>query len=402
VIVDAGIALETESNHGAAYGVVNLLLAGSNARTGEMISNRISQLGSIVIPFVHYDYSQLYAKTLTKNFSATLDILADATLTPSFPEQSLLRLQQEASVTPYRQVSSGEHATIAAVKRLCGDGHVMSRFLHPLAEEVQAMSVDQLHAFHSAWYQPRRTTIIVTGNLDYKFVRTALMEIFGRWENGEIVQQPDVKRDAMDSSVVVISDTLTPNGLAYFRIGGVAFLRNEKDFAPQMLLNSILSDGAQSRLRQMLWGKHVLSPNFTTAIAFSRDCSYFMISGSASPNSTDSVLQLIQDMNIDIARNGITEEELETAKERILADETLIFATNRNLQSLLKEAAIYGLTLEELFSFNRRIRLASAQDIQRVAQQVLAPDHLQTVVLGSAEKIVPLVKTLGKQVQVTE
>ncbi|MFZ1729256.1 MAG: pitrilysin family protein [Bacteroidota bacterium] len=402
VIVDAGIGMESEDEYGAAYGVAQLLLSGSKERTGDMVSTYASQLGSVLIPYVHYDYSQLYGKTLTKNFSATLGLIADAVIAPEFPTQALLRLQQQSSVRLFRQISSGEHATITTVQHLCGSGHAMSRFIQPTTEEVNALSVERLRAFHTAWYQPKRTTVIVTGNLDYKFVRTSLIEAFGKWENGEEVQRPVISPGTITPAVVVIADSLTPNGLAYFRVGGRGVLRNEKDFAPQMLLNNILSNGAQSRLSQMMWGKHVISPNFSTAVAFSKDCSYFMISGSASPNSSDSVLLFLQEVIVDIARNGVTETELAASKATLLADESLIFATNRNLQSLLKEATVYGLSIEQSFSFSTSIRQVSVKDIQRIAQEVLLPEHLQTVVLGSEEKIVPLMKAMGKNVRITE
>ncbi len=402
VIVDAGISLEGADNHGAAYGVNQLLLSGSSARTGEMVSNYRTKLGSVIIPYVHYDYAQLYAKTLSKHFSGTLEMVADAVVNPTFPEQALLRLKQDASVRLFRQISRGEHATITAVKGLCGDEHVMTRFLQPTAEEVRMLTMEQLKKFHADCYQPRRTTVIITGNLDYRFVKTALTEVFGKWRNGETVKAPTVAPETIDPSVTVIADSATPNGLSYFRIAGRGALRSEKDFAPQMLLNNLLTGGPESRLRQMLWGKHVISPNFTTSVAFSRDCSYFMISGSASPMSADSVLQFVHEVIIDIARNGISNEELAEAKKAVLADETLTFAKNRNVLSLLKEAVVYHLPLKELFAFSSSIRAVTPADIQRVAHRVLQPDHLETVVLGSAEKMLPLLDAIGKQVRLSE
>lgn len=402
VVVDAGIALETNDNHGAAYGVNQLLLAGSSNRAGDMVANYLSELGSVVYPYLHYDYAQLYAKTLTRSFSGTLAVMADAVSAPSLPEQALLRLKRDASLRLSRKSSSGERATIMAVQRLCGDGHVMSRLLQPTAEEVEALTIEKLRAYHATWYQPRRTTVIITGNLEYAFVRTALLEAFGRWENRENVKNISVSTGALDQSVVVVPDSTTLNGRAYFRIGGRALLRNDDDFLAQMLLNNILSDGPQSRLHQTLWSKHLVSPNFSTAVAFSRDCSYFMISGSASPMLTDSVLLFVQEAIVDIAREGVTEKELSAAKNSLLTDDALSYGLNRNLQSLLKEMTVYGLSLEQLFAFSANIRAVSSKDIQRVAQTVLDPSRLQTVVLGSEEKIVRFIRSMGKKVRIVE
>lgn len=404
IIVDAGIITEPEDAHGVAYGVSQLLLAGSSNRSGEMIVNYLTQLGSIVVPYTHYDYSQVYGKTLTKNFSETLGVLADAVSAPQFPAQDLLRLQRDAAVRLFRNSSSGEKATIAAVKRICGENSTLSRSLLPTEEEVQALTLEKLRAFHSSRYQPQRTTVIITGNLDYRFVKTALIEAFGKWTRGNtVIAAADAAGDGVaPNSVLLLSDSTTPNGLTYFRLGHAIGSRNDRNFAPLMLLNSVLGEGAHALLRETLWGKHLISPNFTTAVAFSKDCSYFMISGSASPIVTDSVLTFIEDLLVETARNGVTETALAEARKNVLAGDALTFASNRNLQSLLKEAAVYQIPLEKQFSMREQILAVRAADVQRVAAELLQPGKMSTVVLGDQGKVLPLIEGLGKTAAIRE
>ena len=274
VIVDAGLSRETHANRGAAWALNQLLLDANRNRTAEMVRTYLAELGSTVIPYAHYDYAQLYGRTLARNFSATLGVMADATVGPSLREQALVALQRTAPARLRRLPSSGERATVAAVRSVCGEEHVLSRYVLPEVEDVERLSLDELKEFHAAWYQPRRTTVIVTGNLDYRFVRTAIIEGFGSWEAPAAgarlhtaIDAPDVIGDGR-SLVRLLPDDATPNGLAYFRLGVRAPLRGEKDFIATILLNSILSDGPESRLRRMFWERHVISPSFTAAVAF--------------------------------------------------------------------------------------------------------------------------------------
>jgi zinc protease len=407
VIVDAGIGLEQPDAHGAAYAVNHLLMAGNEDRTGEMISNYVAELGSVIIPYVHYDYAQLYAKTLAKNFSATLGLLAGGVTTPLFPRQALQRLQQDASVRLLRNVSGGERATLTAVRSLCGAATPLSRSLLPTAEEVQALSIEGIRKYHASWYHPNRTTVIITGNLDYAFAKTAVLEAFGKWRNGEegtapaAVETAPVKTASV-KSLTFIADSATPRGLAYFRIGGRGVLRGDGDFAALMLLNSIFSDGPESILRRALWSGHMISPNFTSAIAFSRECSYFIVSGSASPMLSDSVLTYIQEAVDRLVCDGVSDGQLAEARRSLLAGEPLTFATNRNLQGILKEAAVYGIPVDTALRFAESVRAVDKDDIQRVAKKVLGPEHRQTVVLGAAEKIVPILRGMGTEVRIVE
>lgn len=408
IIVDGGIALETENERSVAWALNQLLLSGSKDRTGEMVTNFLLELGSPVVPYVHYDYAQLYGRSLAKNFSGTLSVMADAVSAPTLPEQALLVLQKNASIRLQRIVSSGERATVTAVQSVCGEGHVMSRYLQPFPEEVSRLQIEQLRTFHTAWYQPRRTTVIVTGNLDYAFVRTAVVEAFGKWSNARsgpslhaTISTPTINHGA-DNQVLLLPESETPKGLAYFRLGVQAPLRGDDRFAAAILLNSIVSDGPQSRLRRKFWGERVISPNFSAAVAFSRDRSYFMISGSATPALADTVLQFAQDAVLEIARDGVTDDELAAAKSAMLANEALTFATNRSTQSLLKESVVYGIPYERMVAFADQIRSVTAADIQRVANDIFQPGRWSTVTLGDAEKITPVLTASGRTVKIVE
>lgn len=408
IIVDAGITREDASSRGAAWTVNQMLLAGGRQRTGEMVTNYLIELGSIVIPYVHYDYAQLYGRMLAKNFSGTLGVMADVVSAPALPRQALLTLQKNASTSLQRIASSGERATMTAVQRLCGDGHVMARYLQPTPEEVSQLDLPRLNAFHAAWYRPERTTVIVTGNLDWSFVRTSVIEAFGRWEAStpapptapSTTTTPGTTDGAQP--IWMIPDSETPNGLAYFRLGVRAPLRGDDAFAATLILNSIVSDGPSSRLRQTFWGERVISPNFTAAVAFSRDCAYFMISGSATPVLADSVLRFAQEAVLAIARDGVTDEELSAAKASLLANEVLTFASNRNVQNLLKESVVHGIPYDEMVGFAPRLRAVTATEIQQLAQRLFESERWRMVLLGNEEKLTPALSTSGRAVRIAQ
>lgn len=408
IITDAGISCEDASARGAAWALNQMLLAGGRQRTAEMVANYLIELGSVVIPYVHYDYAQLYGRMLARNFSGTLGVMADVVTSPALPRQALLTLQKNSSTSLQRIISSGERATVTAVRSICGDDHVMARYLQPTPEEVSRLDLAQLGAFHDAWYRPERTTVIVTGNLDWSFVRTAVIEAFGKWESRTpAAAAPDSPAGAQGRTdaarpILLIPESDTPNGLAYFRLGVRSPLRGDADFGATLLLNSIVSDGPSSRLRKKFWGERVISPNFTAAVAFSRDCGYFMISGSATPILADSVLRFAQDAVLDIARDGVTEEELASAKSSLLANEVLTFASNRNVQNLLKESVVYGLSFEEMVAFAPRLRAMTTADIQRVAQRLFESDRWRTVLLGNEEKLTPALSTSGRAIRIAQ
>lgn len=117
---------------------------------------------------------------------------------------------------------------------------------------------------------------------------------------------------------------------------------------------------------------------------------------------TDSVLLRIRETIERLTREGVSVAELSDARQRMLADEALTFASNRSLQSLLKEAVVYGIPVDRAFRFAESIRAVDNEDILRISRKVFAPENRQTVILGAAEKIVPLIQGMGTEVRVVE
>jgi predicted Zn-dependent peptidase len=402
ILVDAGTDRERPALPGVAHFTTQMLLKGSADRDEAMISRRLDQLGSYVTAYTHYDYAQLYAKTLRRNFRSTLEIMADAVQRPTFPSVEIDRYRQEAARTMLRMPSSaGEKASSRAISMTCGPDHALTRPLQPEVKDFEPLSREDLQAFHSQNYSPDRCTVIISGDLDYAFVRTLLLEVFGRWKRGE--NTPDAQRSeaAGGQAFTLINDTEVSKGLAYVRIAVPTMSRDDEDMPALVLFNSILSEGDSSRLRRALWDDQLLSPSFTSSLGFSRDCGYMMISGSVSPQLADSVITIVEHLLDGLAAEGISAAQLRRAQERLLVDSPLTFASNRNLLSLLKEVAVYGVDLGQVLHFEDRIRRVTVEDIRRLASELFSAHRRRTVLLGDAEKLLPELRAAGREVVIS-
>lgn len=397
IVMDAGLTRELQGETGLAFATTQLLLAGSEKRTRQMIEDFLHEQAAVVLPYTHYDYAQLYAKTLNKNFSATMDVLADVIINPTFPEQHLATLKLQATTQlPDQRAAAGERASRELINILCGDGNVLSRRLQPNESELKSVSREMLTAFHERCYVPERTTVVVTGDLDPTFVRTVLTERFGNWKRSVEPLPESVSIAATKSGNLIIDDSSTVHNLAYFRLGMKAIAPTDSRFPALVVLNGILGEGADSRLRSALWGRHMVAPSFTSNIGVSMSCSYLIISGWSSPILADSVVLLVKGELEALATTGITAKELEDTKASLLRDNALMFSSNRSLQSLLKEAAAYGGTIDEAFSFPERLKALTVADVNALAKDLFTPSGLSVVVLGNAITLRrPLTSVLG-------
>jgi len=391
IIVDAGTARESGDQVGVAYATNQLLLKGSGDQSGEMIARSLDDLGSIIVPYVHYDYAQLYAKSLSSNFGSTLRILAAAVVSPRFPENEWQTFQKQAAATLTRPVTSiGERATRVAITSICGENSANTRSLLPASSELEVLTTAEIKDFHSTWYRPENTTVIVSGNLDFEFIRTILLEAFGRWKPAAGTQQDDVQdSQAIIAGKRIVDVASADSMIVQVRLSMPSIPRDSDDFAAMMLLNELLSDGKDSRLRKALWGDRVISPTFTSTLGITRSCNYCMIIGSVSHALVNTTVQAVMEVLEELRNTPVQEEELARVKSTILADSPLMFASNRNMLAQLKEMAVYGLSSETIIGYPGMIRNVTAADIQRVARAVFDPSTVSVAVAAKADVLLP-------------
>gem|GEM_PF-1278549 len=403
ILVDAGLIREMPDEEGVAFTTTHLLLAGSADRSRSVIEEDLNEQGTVVIPYTHYDYTQLYAKTLLWNFNSALELLAGAVIKPSFNETEFRRFQLQASTRLMdMEISGGERATYELLQRICGRGSVLSRKLQPGYSDIENLKVEQLRSFHDRCYAPDRTTLIVTGDIAPAFLRTMLLEHFGSWERGKHPASGVRVDKGHRGAMVLLNDTSTVHGLAYFRVGTQALSHRDPRFPTLLLLSHVLGAGRQSRIPSLFWGKSVISPTFSATISTSRECNYFVVAGSATPVVADSVVLLLRREFDAIAANGISDEELKDAKKTILSDRMRMYSANRHLQSLLKELAVYGMNLEQALSFPERIEAVTVSDVAALAKELFDARSMHTVILGNAERIARSLGSLAKNVTVVD
>lgn len=397
VLTDAGTTHEYDDRIGVAYATGQLLIKGSQNRSAGNISARLDDLGSVIVPYVHYDYAQLYAKTLSKHFGSTIELLADVLMRPAFTQQEWDLFQKKAARALLRPLSSvGEQASRMAIGSLCSMNSAYTRPLQPASSELEALTLEDVKIFHSRHYQPNSTTIIVSGDLDYAFVRTLIADAFGTWTATDEAYD-NVPAPAPLLPVRYLIDSRTADSMiVHVRMCIPSVARDSEDFPALLVLNALLTEGKDARLRKALWNDQVISPTFTSTLGIARNCNYCMIAGTVSPALTEQSLSAVTNALADLQTKPVTAEELSRAKQYLLADVPLMFASNGSMLGQMKELAIYRMPPRVLTGYADQIENVTSEDLQRVAHTVFDPANISVAVAGNAGLLLPQLRDEGK------
>lgn len=94
---------------------------------------------------------------------------------------------------------------------------------------------------------------------------------------------------------------------------------------------------------------------------------------------------MIRDEWSKMAANGVTEEELATAKTYLTGAYPLRFDGNGTIANILVGMQMDDLPVEYVNTRNDLVNAITLDDIKRVAARILKPDALHFVVVGQPE-----------------
>jgi predicted Zn-dependent peptidase len=92
---------------------------------------------------------------------------------------------------------------------------------------------------------------------------------------------------------------------------------------------------------------------------------------------------------------SLTEAELAAAKKALIASFALSLESPNAILTRYIDIYNYKLPADYWDTYPQRIGAITAAEVQRVAKKYWAPDRLQIVAVGEAEKVEPALKKLG-------
>ncbi|MGE5451859.1 MAG: M16 family metallopeptidase [Acidobacteriota bacterium] len=239
--------------------------------------------------------------------------------------------------------------------------------------DVEGVDISHLQAFYRKYYQPDNATLIVSGKFKPAQVMAWVQQYFG------VLRKPN-------RSVTPLY-TLDPvqdgeRAVTVRRVGGVPLLYAgyhvmpgaHPDFAAVELLSLIFGEAPSGRLHKKLTEKQLAAGVFSFSEGLADPG--FMLMGAqltAGQDPAEASQALVSTVEA-VAKEPITQEELDRAKAKWLKQWDAGFTDPQHIGVALSEAVAQG-DWRLFFLLRDRVKAATLADVQRVAQQVFVASN---------------------------
>jgi zinc protease len=364
-----------------------LLSEGTTTRDAESLSNALQLLGTSVNASVAGESGTISFRSTTDKFPATLAILADMLVNPTFPAAGLERLRGQRLVQlTQARAQPGAIASRVFPRVVYGNDHPYGRIV--TEESLKAITRDDIVAFHKAYFQPGRALVTVVGDTTAATAKPVIEKALSAWAKAG--EKPAFTFPPVSEPKATTIFLVDKPGAAQstFAIGRPGPPRNTPDFYALQVMNTILGGMFQSRLNANIREEKGYSYGVSSSFSYGKGPGPFRTGGDIVTEKSDAALiEFMKELKGIIGSRPITDEELNTAKDALIQRLPATFASVSSINNALTTLWTQNLPDDYYQQYAKKIAAITRDDVLRVAKQYVTVDHLAIVIVGDKSVI---------------
>jgi zinc protease len=377
---EGGAAQDPEDKPGVAQMLSRLLDEGAGPYASDAFQERLAARAIELNFTVGPDALGGSLKTLNKHADEAFELLRLALAEPRLDPDAIERVRgQMIAGLRYQQNDPSAMATKRFFKEAY-PGHPYGRPTQGTVAGVEAITRDDLLAYHRAAVAKSRVKLAVVGAIDAGHLSAHLDRTFGGLPEA-VPLRPVPRTTVANCGCRHVVDLDVPQSVIRFGTAGVSW--TDPDFIPAYVLNHILGGGAfTSRLFTEVREKRGLAYSVGTSLVSYRAAAMTWGYTATKNERVAECLQVIEGEMARLRDEGPSDEELQKAKDYLTGSYPLSFDTSTKIAHQLAQIAFEGLGIDYPARRNDLIAAVTTDDIRRAAERVIGDGLLLVAIAG--------------------
>lgn len=247
-------------------------------------------------------------------------------------------------------------------------------------EDIQSFTTEDCAGFYSAYYAPNNATIVLVGDFDEGEALAALQRYYG--DIAPSVLPPHSFEAEPPQSEERVLEVHKPTPTDKLAVGYKGPALGDPDYAVLTVLNEVLTGGRSSRLYRALVLEREIASEVRGSASATRDPGLYELWASLrEEHRAEEALEVIESVLHEVRAHGVSESELEKAKNRL---ELGFLHGLSSVSGKAEQLGFYETVLGDaarLFDQLEAYRAVTNDAILRVAQERLVPAQRTTLLV---------------------
>jgi predicted Zn-dependent peptidase len=374
---------ETVEEAGVSHFLEHLLFKGTSRFSSTEIDQIFDGMGAEINAGTGKETTSVYSRFLDQHLDRAFDVMSDMVLRPAYPDIDSERQVVIEEIAMYEDEPSDKVHDVLA-QAVFGD-HPLGRPVIGRAEVIANVPVPDIAAYHDERYAPTNLVVAAAGNIEHErlveMVRAA-SDAGLPASNGSRELEPAPPEA---SPRMCFFEKQTEQ--YHVTLGAPGIPRGDDRRFALRVLDTILGGSTSSRLFQEVREKRGL------AYAVYSYSSQYLDSGQVGlyvgtrPDNVQQAMEVIGTELRKLREEGVSDEELERAKENVKGRTVLSMESMLARMNRLGSSVLTGIPLLSLDEVLARTDAVTADDLAALVSELYDPARLSAAAVGGDEEV---------------
>jgi zinc protease len=395
LVMRGGSVWDPPGRAGVADFASRLFRRGAGGKSADELSEAIDFVGAALGGYANEENVVLSLSSPAKHLEAMFELMGLVLLQPDFPDAELESARRRTLAQLQNELDDPGSLAERAWARAMWGSHPYGHETLGQRRSIEALTRDDLVAFHRTRLSPALAHLYVVGDIDVERVTTVAERIFGAWRGGpELAPLVPDWPGPRDAGHVVIVDKPEQTQVQV-RVGAAGVKRGHPDHFPLVVMNAVLGGGFTSRLITEIRVKRGLSYGANSAFDMLSAAGTFLVTSFTKTQSVGTLLDVALGEVKKMRSRGPTPVEVETMKRYISGLYPARLETNEAVAGAIADVQHYGLQEDWISGYRDRVIAVTAKDAAAAAARHLFTDQRVIVLVGSARELSQVASRYG-------
>ena len=381
VMTGTGSRYEDKRENGLAHFLEHMFFKGTKKRpSARAISEELDGVGAVYNAFTAKERTAYFAKVSARYLDTALDVISDIFLNSMLPEKEITK-ERGAIIQEIDMYEDIPMRTVDNVfdELIFGKEHPLGRTILGPKENIKSFTRKEFSAYLKRNYTPLNTVVCITGAFDEKKVLVKIEKEFDGLTHGN---PPNFISFSSEQNEPRIAIKEKKTDQTHFILGVPAYPYLHKDEYALAVLTTILGAGMSSRLFLEVREKRGLAYSVHAWVERYPDTGYLGVQAGGEHAKLEKTVQTILAEFKKIKEKKVSAAELTKAKQYLKGTMTLALETSDEIANHAATSMINLARVRPLEEILKGIDIVSADDIQRVARDLLRTERLNLAIIG--------------------
>ncbi|MGB7207929.1 MAG: pitrilysin family protein [Pyrinomonadaceae bacterium] len=384
----AGSVADSNAKAGLSNMTSRVMRRGTATRNAIQIDETLGNLGTSLNGGAGKESAFFGVEVLKRNLAPAVGVLADVVMNPSFPATEFDR-EKKLALDNLTQTASNPNAVANRVANMIAFGadHPYGRPSGGLPGTVQAITRDDLVAFHKSYWKPGSSALVFVGDITLAEATALARQQFGSWTGGAAPAANIAATKPMPKGKVYLIDR---PGSAQTVVAHIltAPERKSSDYYALALANTVYGGGFGTRLNLNLredkgWSYGV----FAFPQHYTKSGTWIASGGVQTDKTKESAMEFMKELKNIAGEKPISEKEFSSARLTKIRGYAQQFEAYGRITGQITDLWLFGLPMTAMQAETDEIGKLQIAAVNAAAAKYASPAGTSILLVGDLAKI---------------